>query len=72
MSGDHDIPLLEFAHAMRAEVESLYIHPCGATTIHPYISDLFEAAASNDAHEVKRLVELIRSKIEFERGCYEC
>ena len=71
MSGDHTIGLLEYAHALRAEVEALSatLHPCGATTVHHYISDLFEAAGAGDANEVKRLTQLIRSKIEFERRC---
>ena len=69
MSGDHDIPLLEFVHAFRAEVEPFYgrIHPSGACIVREYLEEMFEAAAEGDAAEVKRLVALAQYKLRSER-----
>ena len=69
MSGDHDIGLLEFAHAFRAEVEPSCgrIHPSGAGIILRWVAEMFDAAASGEAAEVKRLAASIQRKLRLER-----
>lgn len=67
MSGDHDIPLLEFVYSLRAEVERHYVHPACARIIHEWLTLMFRAAAEGDAHEVKRLTKMVQRKVRDER-----
>jgi hypothetical protein len=72
--GDHDICLLEYNDAVRAEVEMRHadMHPADGQRLHEHVSDLFAAASRGGAVEVKRLVGRIRDRIAFEEQQRSC
>jgi hypothetical protein len=50
MSGDHDISLLEFARAFRAEAERHYIHPMAAQRCHELLNEMFSGGPRRRRH----------------------
>ncbi|MBK5199443.1 MAG: hypothetical protein JJE37_14375 [Methyloceanibacter sp.] len=68
MSGDYDIPLLEFVYTLQAEVsqQSEGLHPIARTNIHIHMSRMRDASCRDDCGEVNRLTTLVRGVIESE------
>jgi hypothetical protein len=64
---DHGLALVDFASALRADVERHHIHPVGASRCHELLTEMFEAAAGGDSHEVKRLARLVQRRVKLER-----
>jgi hypothetical protein len=67
MASDHDIPLLDFVHAVRAEVERYVHHPHGREVIHEWMTEMHRAGDIGDAAAVARLTKQVRSQIRLER-----